>query len=41
MQKLEAAGLEMTMRADPTTTGPAPCVFTNLDGNKIMIVQHR
>lgn len=40
-QHLEAQGLALTARADPSTTGPASCMLTDPDGNPILIDQHR
>ena len=39
--RLEAAGLTLTMRADPATSGPAHVTLTDPDGNAILIDQHR
>ncbi len=36
---LEAAGLELTQRADPTTTGPASILLVDPDGNPVLIDQ--
>lgn len=37
---LDAAGVAITTRADPETTGPAHIVLTDPDGNVIMFDQH-
>ncbi|WP_299322774.1 VOC family protein [Parasphingopyxis sp.] len=39
-KRLKAAGIAMIQEADETTTGPASCVFTDPDGNQIMLDQH-
>ncbi|MEO1167206.1 MAG: VOC family protein [Pseudomonadota bacterium] len=39
-KRLKAAGIEMIQEADETTSGPASCVFTDPDGNQIMLDQH-
>lgn len=39
--RLEEAGLELTMRADPDTTGPASVTLVDPDGNAVLIDQHR
>lgn len=39
--KLEADGIEMATRADPSTTGPAHFVMVDPDGNTILVDQHR
>lgn len=36
---LEAVGLELTQRADPTTTGPASITLVDPDGNPVLIDQ--
>tara|TARA_R110002096_G_scaffold104428_12_gene230124 strand:+ start:1312 stop:1842 length:531 start_codon:yes stop_codon:yes gene_type:complete len=38
--KLEAAGIELTTRADPASNGPASITMTDPDGNVILIDQH-
>ena len=38
--KLEAAGIELTTRADPDSTGPAHIILSDPDGNVIMLDQH-
>lgn len=37
---LDAAGIAITTRADPATTGPAHIVLSDPDGNVIMFDQH-
>ena len=37
---LESHGLELTSKADESTTGPASLMLTDPDGNAIMIDQH-
>ncbi len=39
-RELEARGLELTMRAEEGTTGPASCMIVDPDGNPILIDQH-
>ncbi|MEL7231030.1 MAG: VOC family protein [Pseudomonadota bacterium] len=39
--RLREAGIEMAVEADAANTGPAHIVFTDPDGNQIMIDQHR
>jgi catechol 2,3-dioxygenase-like lactoylglutathione lyase family enzyme len=39
-RELEAGSLELTMRADEGTTGPASCMVIDPDGNPILIDQH-
>lgn len=39
--KYDAAGLNVDIRADPSTTGPAHITLTDPDGNAILIDQHR
>ena len=39
--KLEAAGIELTTKADGSTEGPASITLTDPDGNAILIDQHR
>jgi lactoylglutathione lyase len=39
-KQLEAAGVEMVMKADETTTGPASFVVVDPDGNSILVDQH-
>ena len=39
--RLKEADIEMMIEADTATTGPAHIVFTDPDGNQIMIDQHR
>ena len=38
--KLEASGIELTTKADPSTTGPASLVLSDPDGNTILLDQH-
>lgn len=38
---LQQQGVELQSTADTSTTGPAHIVFTDPDGNQIMIDQHR
>ncbi len=38
--RLEADGVELQSRADPSTTGPASIVVIDPDGNPILIDQH-
>jgi catechol 2,3-dioxygenase-like lactoylglutathione lyase family enzyme len=38
--RLEAAGLELVLRADPESTGVAHCTLLDPDGNPILIDQH-
>jgi len=38
--KLKAAGVELALEADPDSDGPAHIVFTDPDGNQIMLDQH-
>lgn len=38
--KLEADGVELQSKADPSTTGPASIVVVDPDGNPILIDQH-
>ncbi len=40
-KRLEAAGLELTTRADESTSGPASIMLVDPDGNPILIDQHR
>lgn len=40
-QNLKEKGITMLSEADVTTTGPASCMFTDPDGNVILIDQHR
>lgn len=40
-RRLEAAGLELTTRADESSTGPAHLTLVDPDGNPILIDQHR
>jgi catechol 2,3-dioxygenase-like lactoylglutathione lyase family enzyme len=37
---LDAAGVALTTRADPASTGPAHIVLSDPDGNVIMLDQH-
>lgn len=39
-RELKASGITMVTEADEGTTGPAHCVFTDPDGNTIMLDQH-
>ena len=39
-QSLEAQGVSITTRADPDSTGPAHIIFSDPDGNVIMLDQH-
>ncbi|MDA1195519.1 MAG: VOC family protein [Planctomycetota bacterium] len=39
-RELEARGIELTARADESTTGPASLVIMDPDGNTILIDQH-
>jgi catechol 2,3-dioxygenase-like lactoylglutathione lyase family enzyme len=39
-RELKANGITMVTEADEGTTGPAHCVFTDPDGNTIMLDQH-
>lgn len=39
--RLEAAGIELSERADPESEGPAHIALTDPDGNAILIDQHR
>lgn len=39
-RRLEAAGLQLLLRADPATTGPASVMLVDPDGNQILIDQH-
>lgn len=38
--RLEADGVELQSKADPSTTGPASIVVVDPDGNPILIDQH-
>lgn len=40
-RRLEAQGVPIATRADPTTSGPAHVVVVDPDGNPILIDQHR
>jgi lactoylglutathione lyase len=40
-KQLEARGLALETRADPSTTGPASIMLADPDGNPILIDQHR
>ncbi len=40
-KKLKTDGIAMLTEADESTSGPASCVFTDPDGNQILIDQHR
>lgn len=40
-QNLKEKGITMLSEADIATTGPASCMFTDPDGNVILIDQHR
>lgn len=40
-KKLQQHGVELQSATDPEGTGPANIVFTDPDGNQIMIDQHR
>ena len=37
---LQDAGVELALTADPDSTGPAHIVFSDPDGNQIMLDQH-
>jgi lactoylglutathione lyase len=39
--QLQAVGLKLDSRADPTTQGPASIMLTDPDGNPVLIDQHR
>ena len=39
--RLEAAGIELTTRADDSGRGPAHCAMLDPDGNPVLIDQHR
>lgn len=39
--KLKTAGLSLITEADESGRGPASCMFTDPDGNTIMLDQHR
>ena len=39
-RRLEAQGVAITTKADPTTTGPASFVVEDPDGNPILVDQH-
>jgi len=39
--QLEAQGVEFSTKADLATKGPASFVFTDPDGNVILVDQHR
>jgi len=39
-RELEARGLELTTRADESTTGPASLTLVDPDGNTVLIDQH-
>lgn len=39
-KSLEAQGVNITTRADPDTKGPAHIIFSDPDGNVIMLDQH-
>lgn len=40
-ENLKEKGVTMLSEADSTTSGPASCMFTDPDGNVILIDQHR
>lgn len=40
-KRLKAAGIELSTEADESSSGPGSCVFTDPDGNQIMLDQHR
>ncbi len=40
-QRLEAAGVDLSTRADESSTGPASLTLADPDGNAILIDQHR
>ncbi|MEM1390544.1 MAG: VOC family protein [Pseudomonadota bacterium] len=40
-EKLTDAGIEIAVKADPSTHGPAHIVLSDPDGNQIMLDQHR
>lgn len=40
-RRLKDSGLELSVEADESTTGPAHVILTDPDGNTIMIDQHR
>lgn len=40
-RQLKAQGVELTVEADETTTGPASLMLVDPDGNTILIDQHR
>lgn len=40
-QTLKEKGLELSVEADETSTGPASVMLTDPDGNQILIDQHR
>ncbi|MEM1249800.1 MAG: VOC family protein [Acidobacteriota bacterium] len=39
-KSLKEAGIELTMEADPETTGPASLMLVDPDGNPVLIDQH-
>jgi catechol 2,3-dioxygenase-like lactoylglutathione lyase family enzyme len=39
--KLEEAGIQLTEKADPNTSGPAHVTLIDPDGNAILLDQHR
>ena len=39
-RRLKAAGVQLVMEADETTTGPASFVAIDPDGNPILVDQH-
>lgn len=39
-ERFEAAGLELTLRADESSDGPAHCMLIDPDGNPVLIDQH-
>lgn len=39
-KSLDAQGVEITTRADPDSSGPAHIIFSDPDGNVIMLDQH-
>jgi predicted lactoylglutathione lyase len=40
-RQLKAKGIALASEADESTTGPAGCMFSDPDGNVILIDQHR
>ncbi|MCI4669557.1 MAG: VOC family protein [Bacteroidia bacterium] len=40
-KSLKAAGVELTMEADESSTGPASMMLNDPDGNVILVDQHR